>query len=173
MKKLMLAGVVGVLVFAMTGLTVGGAANDSGKAAVVKGTIYRGDKSHPVGGAVVILLDEKKTKSGNSVDTKADENGNYKFAAVAEGHYTVSIRTWYDRQEDVPCQLLMAKTKDKDSSLLVIHDQGKYVEQVFIKGFSVKGGKDIARDFDIQCKSMFSSEKRDQPAEAPAIDGAP
>jgi hypothetical protein len=49
----------------------------------------------------------------------------------------------------------MAKTKDKDSTVMVARDQGKYVEQIFIKGFSVKGGKDIDRNFDIECKSML------------------
>ncbi|HEY6253421.1 MAG TPA: hypothetical protein VI685_25980, partial [Candidatus Angelobacter sp.] len=103
-------------------------------------------------------------------ETKADENGNYQFANVAESRYTVSIRTWHDRQEDVPCQFVIAKTKDKESSLIVLQDHGKFVEQVFIKGFSIKGGKDTDRDFDIECKSAFASQRQwqDQPVEAPA-----
>jgi hypothetical protein len=138
------------------GLMMAAKTDASGKDSVVRGAVFRGDKSHPASGAVIILLDEKKTQnSNNSVDTKADNTGNYRFASVAEGRYTVSIRTWYDRQEDVPCQLLMAKTKDKDSTVVVLQDGSKTVEQIFIRGFSVKGGKDMEKNFDIECKSMF------------------
>jgi hypothetical protein len=152
----MLRGVVWIMAFVLAGLTMADNIHASGKTSVVKGTVYIGDKSHPLSGALILLLDEKKTSSSDhSVDTKADENGYYKFADVAEGQYTVSIRTWYGRQEDAPCKLLMAKTKDKDSTVMVARDQGKYVEQIFIKGFSVKGGKDIDRNFDIECKSML------------------
>jgi hypothetical protein len=125
------------------------------KVAIVKGTVYRGDKEHRVAGATLVLLDEKAGGRGNSVEANADENGNYTFDRVVEGKYTISIRTWYDRAEDVPCQLLAAKTKDKDSTLIVIKDKAKYVEQVLIKGFAVKANKEISRDFDIACKTLF------------------
>jgi len=165
----MLTRLIWVLAFVVAGLTVIGQANDSKKASAVKGTIYRGDKSHPVKGAYIILLDQNKSgNSDNSVDATADENGNYVFDRVAAGRYTVSIRTWYDRQEDVPCQFLMGKTKDKDSSIIVLKDGAKFVEQIFIKGLSVKGGKDTERDFDIECKSAFSWDQRGQPSQAPS-----
>ncbi len=152
----MLRRIAWVMAFMAAGLALAGKTNASGKTSTVKGTLYRGDKSHPVSGATIILLDERKSQnSDRTVDTKADENGKFQFPSVAESDYTVSIRTWYDRQEDVPCQLLMAKTKDKNSTVVVVHDHGKYVEQVFIRGFSIKGGKDIAKDFDIACSSMF------------------
>lgn len=152
----MLRRIAWVMAFMVAGLALTGKTNASGKESIVKGTVYRGDKSHPVSGAAIILLDERKSQnSDHSVDTKADENGRYQFPSVAESHYTVSIRTWYDRQEDVPCQLLVAKTKDKNSTVMAFQDQGKYVEQVFIRGFSVKGGKDMEKDFDIACSSMF------------------
>jgi hypothetical protein len=152
----MLRRMAWVLAFVVAGLAMAGKTNASGNTSIVKGTLYRGDKSHPVSGATITLLDERKSQnSDHSVDTKADENGRYQFPSVAEGHYTVSIRTWYDRQEDVPCQLLMAKTKDKNSTVMVVHDHGRYEEQVFIKGFPVRAGKDIEKDFDIACSSMF------------------
>lgn len=126
------------------------------KTAVLKGTVYREDKNHPVADALILLLDEKKSdKEDNSVQTRTDAQGNFIFERVVEGKYTVSIRTWYDTQEAVPCKLLMAKTKDKNSSLLVIKDKDKFVEQLFIKGFSVKANKENVKDFDIACKSMF------------------
>jgi len=135
----------------------GDARNDSkDKTAALKGRVYREDKDHPVADAVIVLLDEKKTdKKDNSVEARTAVQRNFVFEKVAEGKYTVSIRTWHDPQEAVPCQLLMAKTKDKDSSLLVLKDKEKFVEQVFIKGFSVKAGKEHVKDFDIACKGMF------------------
>ena len=128
------------------------------KTAVLKGTVYRGDKNHPVANALILLLDEKKSDKGdNSVEARTDAQGNFVFERVVEGKYLVSIRTWHDTQEAVPCQLLLAKTKDKNSSLVVMKDtdKGKFVEQIFIKGFSVKANKENVKDFDIACKSMF------------------
>ncbi len=127
-----------------------------GKTTTLKGSIFRDDKSHPVADALIVLLDEKKSdEKDNSVETRTDAEGNYVFENVVEGKYTVSIRTWHKSQEDVPCQLLMAKTMDKDSTLMVARDKDKFVEQIFIKGFSVKAGKENAKDFDIACKGMF------------------
>jgi len=147
---------VWVTVILLVGFALKANSGSAGKTSVVKGTLYRGDKSHPVSGAVVILLDEKKNEhADNSVETKADTNGTYMFPNVAEGRYTVSIRTWYNRQEDVPCQLLVATTKEKGTLLVLQEEDNRFVEQIFIKGFSVKGGKDVTRDFDIECKSMF------------------
>jgi hypothetical protein len=126
------------------------------KFAVLKGRVYREDKDHPVADALIVLLDDKKPGAeGNSVEAKTDAQGNFVFEKVTEGKYTISIRTWHNSQEDVPCQLLLAKTKDKDSSLVVMKDKDKFVEQIFIKGFSVKAGKEVVRDFDIACKGMF------------------
>lgn len=34
-------------------------------------------------------------------------------------------------------------------------DQDQFVEQIFIKDFTIKGGKENVKDFDIACKSMF------------------
>ena len=50
------------------------------------------------------------------------------FESVEGGKYTVSIPTWYKSQDEVPCTLLLAKTK---------------------------GGKENVKDFDIACKSLF------------------
>lgn len=138
---------------AMLGLAAAKMAVATSKPSSVKGSIYRGDKSHPVSGAVIVFLDQKH--SGEGFGTKTDENGSYEIPNVIEGRYTVSIRTWHDRQEDVPCKLLLAKTKDKGSSVLVLYDQGKYVEQIFVEGFSVSSGKPIERDFDITCIGMW------------------
>lgn len=49
----------------------------------------------------------------------------------------------------------MGKTQDKDSTVIVARDGNRFVEQIFIKGFTVKVGKSINKDFDLVCKSMF------------------
>ena len=126
------------------------------KTTSLKGTVYREDKSHPVADALVLLLSDRKTEGkDNSVEARTDAEGNFVFESVEGGKYTVSIRTWYPLQDDVPCKLLMAKTKDKNSAVAVIKDQGKFVEQIFIKDFAVKSGKENVKDFDIACKSLF------------------
>jgi hypothetical protein len=119
--------------------------------------VFRSDTSEPIPNASIVLLDEKKSdKQNNSVGAKTDDQGNYTIANVPAGRYTVSIRAWYKTQEEAPCQLLMAKTADKDSTVIVARDNERFVQQVFIKGFSIKAGKEIVKDFDFACKSMFA-----------------
>ena len=129
---------------------------DQPKTTSMKGKVFRSDTKQPIANAVIELRDEKRSeKHDNSIDTKTDDQGNYSFPNVAAGVYTVSIRASYPAQEDAPCQFLIAKTVDKNSTVMVMQDKDKYVQRVFIKGFSVKAGKAIARDFDFACKSMF------------------
>lgn len=131
-------------------------ATDQPKTVLLKGKVIRSDTKQPIANASIILLDEKKSeKVDNSVETKSDAEGNYVFEKVVPGKYTVSIRAWYATQEEAPCQLLMAKTSEKDSSVMVAREKDKFVQQVFIKGFAIKGGKDLVKDFDFACKSMF------------------
>jgi hypothetical protein len=132
-------------------------ADEKPKTASLKGKVFRSDTKDPIANALIILLDDKKSeKQDNSVEATTDDQGNYVFQNVPSGKYTVSIRAWYKTQEDAPCQLLMAKTVDKDSMVMVARDKDKFVQQVFIKGFSVKAGKEIVKDFDFACKSMFA-----------------
>lgn len=138
-------------------LSASSLAIDQPKTTSMKGKVFRSDTHLPIAKAVIVLLDEKKSdKQDNSIDTTADDQGNYAFPNVAAGVYTISIRAWYPTQEDAPCQLLMAKTADKNSTVIVARDKDKFVQQVFIKGFSVKAGKEIAKDFDFVCKSIFA-----------------
>ena len=131
-------------------------ADDKPKTPSMKGKVFRSDTKQPIANAVIILLDNKKSdKQDNSVEAKTDDEGNYSIPAVAAGSYTVSIRAWYAQQEDAPCQLLMAKTADKNSAVAVMKDKDKFVQQVFIKQFSVKAGKEMVKDFDFACKSLF------------------
>jgi len=131
-------------------------ADDSQKTVSVKGKIFRSDTKEPIANALVLLLNEKKSdKHDNSVEARTDEQGNYLFEKVVPGKYTVSIRAWYTRQEDAPCKLLMAKTAEKNSTVAVVRDKNQFVQQVFIGGFAVKSGKELVKDFDFACKSMF------------------
>ena len=131
-------------------------ATDQPKTTSLKGKVFLSTTKQPVANATIILLDEKKSdKKDNSVETKTDAEGNYSFSQVAAGTYTVSIRAWYPTQEAAPCQLLMAKTADKNSTVMVARDKDEFVQQLFIKGFSIKAGKEMTKDFDFTCKSMF------------------
>lgn len=137
-------------------MSVWSQATDKPKTSSLKGKVFHSDTKQPVANASIILLDEKKSdKQDRSVETKTDDQGNYSFPEIAAGKYTVSIRAWYPTQEDAPCQFLMGKTSDKNSAVTVARDKDRFVQQVFIEGFSIKAGKEMTRDFDITCKSMF------------------
>jgi hypothetical protein len=145
-----------VVILLLVTLGASSPALDKDKTTSMKGKVYRSDTNQPIANAQIVLLDEKKSdKQDNSIDTKTDDQGNYSFPTVVSGVYTVSIRAWYPTQEDAPCQLLMAKTADKNSAVMVARDKDKFVQQVFIKGFAIKAGKEISKDFDFACKSMF------------------
>jgi predicted phage tail protein len=131
-------------------------ATDQPKTTSLNGKVFLSATKQPVANATIILLDEKKSdKRDNSVETQTDAEGNYSFTQVAAGTYTVSIRAWYPTQEAAPCQLLMAKTAEKNSTMMVARDKNEFVQQLFIKGFSIKAGKEMTKDFDFTCKSMF------------------
>ena len=127
-----------------------------GKAASFTGRIFRSDMKSGVANVRVLLLDEKKSENqDNSVETKTDEKGNFAIDQVKSGRYTVIIEAIFDKEEDVPCQLLMGKIDEPNSSLIVETKNNKRIEHIFIKNFSVKEGKEIKKEFDLVCKSMF------------------
>ena len=155
--KLTAARILVIVAALLVMLTTASLAGDQPKTTSMKGKVFRSDTNQPIANAQIVLLDEKKCdKQDNSIDTKTDDQGNYSFPNVAAGVYTVSIRAWYPTQEDAPCQLLMAKTADKNSTVMVARDKDKFVQQVFVKGFAIKAGKEITKDFDFACKSMFA-----------------
>lgn len=126
------------------------------KVTVFKGRVMRSDTKRPVAKVEILLMDEKKSeKQDNSVRTETDEEGNFVFNDLKAGKYTISIRAFFDNEEDVPCQLLMGKIDEPNSQLLVVTEKDKKVEQIFIKGFSVNAGKEITREFDLVCQSLF------------------
>ena len=146
---------LGALVLVMSSLSE---ATDKTKTSSLKGKIFLSETKQPLANASIILLDEKKSeKQDRSVEAKTNDDGNYSFPEIAAGTYTVSIRAWYVTQEEAPCKLLMAKTADKNSTVMVVREKDRFVQQVFIKGFSIKAGKEMTKDFDVTCKSMFGS----------------
>jgi hypothetical protein len=155
--KLTAARILVIVAALLVMLTTASHAGDQPKTTSMKGKVFRSDTNQPIANAQIVLLDQKKSdKQDNSIDTKTDDQGNFSFPNVAAGVYTVSIRAWYPTQEDAPCQLLMAKTTDKNSTVTVVRDKDKFVQQVFVKGFSIKAGKEITKDFDFACKTMFA-----------------
>lgn len=127
------------------------------KVASFEGKLFRSDTDKPIANARVLLLDEKKSeKQNNSQETQTDEGGNFSFERVAAGKYTISIRVAYDKEEEVPCRFLIGKLKgEKDSALLILSEGDKKIYQIFIKGFSVKSGKNITKEYDLVCVSAF------------------
>src|SRR6266849_6131384 len=127
------------------------------KTVTLKGIIFRGDRQHPVPNALILLMNAKEgEEQGSSVETKTDAGGAYRLDAVPEGKYRVSIRTWYDSQEQVPCKLTAAKTKDNNSTVAVFMENGRYVKQLLIGDLCMNAGTVIFRDFHLQCKSLCS-----------------
>src|SRR3989442_14317875 len=115
------------------------------KTVTLKGIIFRGDRQHPVANALILLMNAKDgEEQGSSVEARTDASGAYRLDAVPEGKYRVSIRTWYDSQEQVPCKLTAAKTKDKNSTEAVLMENGRYLEQIFICDVSFKDGMENA-----------------------------
>jgi hypothetical protein len=127
------------------------------KTATFKGRVFRSDTGQPIPNAVLILLDQEKTDTEDkSVDTKTDSSGQFVFENVIPGRYTISIRAWYDNENDAPCQLLAGKLKEKGSVAVLMRDGERYVVQVFVEGFKVKAKKTITKDFDLVCLSAFA-----------------
>lgn len=147
-----------LFIFAFLIFSTSVSAQKKEKIAVFKGKVMRSDTKQSVAKVKISLLDEKKSeKQNNSVETETDDEGNFVFDGLKAGKYTISIRAVFEKEEDVPCQLLMGKINEPNSQLLVLTEGKQKVEQIFIKGFSVKAGKEIIKEFDLVCKSLFGN----------------
>jgi hypothetical protein len=144
------------LTFLVFSATVSAQDSKEKKATVFKGKVMRSDTNKAVPKVKILLMDEKKSdEKDNSVQTETDADGKFLFDSIKPGKYTISIRAVFEKEEDVPCQLLMGKIDEPNSQLLILTEDGKKVEQIFIKGFSVKEGKEIVKEYDLVCKSLF------------------
>jgi Carboxypeptidase regulatory-like domain len=156
--KIMKKSIAVVLLFgSMLFFAAAASAQGKEKKTSFTGTVTRSDRNQPVSGVRIVLLDDKKSEGkSNSVETTTDNDGNFSFENVTPGKYTLSIAATFDRQEDVPCTLLLGKIAEPNSSVLVVTDkEGKHTEQIFVKGFTIKKDKETKRSFDLVCKSMF------------------
>lgn len=132
------------------------------KTAILSGVVFRGDRQQPVADALIVLSTVKVGRDEDEkirVEARSDAAGGYRFAEVPGGNYRVTIRTSYDSRNQVPCQLLAARTSDEHSSVVVLEEDGKFIEQVLITHLPIKAGKEIVRDFDLQCRSVFSRDE--------------
>jgi len=129
------------------------------KTATLSGVVFRGDKQRSVADAQIVLTTVRVTRDEDQairVEARSDAAGAFRLQDLVGGNYRVTIRTFYDSRDQVPCQLLAARTQDEHSVVAVLQEDGKYIEQVFISHFPIKAGKEMVKDFDLQCRSVFS-----------------
>lgn len=138
------------------------AQKDKKKTATVSGIIYRGDRQKPVAGALIVLSGLRVTRDEDipiRVEMRTDASGAYRFDDLIPLNYRVTIRTFHQSEEQVPCQFRPARTADPDSLVTVLEEDGTYVEQVLITHFPIKAGKPMVKDFDLQCQSVFARQE--------------
>jgi hypothetical protein len=132
------------------------------KTATLSGLVYRGDKQRPVADALIILTTVRVTRDEDipiRAEARSDAAGAYRFDDLFPANYRVTIRTFYESAEQVPCKLRPARTSDPDSLVTTLEEDGKYIEQVLITHFPVKAGKPMVKDFDLQCQSVFARQE--------------
>lgn len=160
MLRLRTTGAFAVLLALLLGVLcpLGAVPDKERKVSTLKGVVYRGERSRPVANAQILMLTfQGRDQLEEKYDTKTDATGAYRLEGLPGGKYRITIRVLYDTREQVPCKLSAAKTSDKNSVVAVLEEEGKFVEQVFIDGFSIKAGKELEKDFDLQCQPMFST----------------
>ena len=128
------------------------------KVSTLRGVVFRGEKSQTVANAQIFLLTfQGRDQEEEKYDTKTDAAGAYRFENLPGGKYRITIRVAHATREQVPCKLRAAKTSDQNSVVSVIPENEQYIEQIFIDGYSIKSGREIEKDFDLQCRPMFST----------------
>jgi hypothetical protein len=117
------------------------------------GRVVRSDMIQPVADALVSLIDEeKKSAEDKPIETRTNKNGEFTFE-VAPGKYTIQVKIWYKRPEQIPCHdQLAGLTQDKGSSVVVMPDRDGTLQRVILSGFKIKAGKPVSREIDIVCK---------------------
>jgi hypothetical protein len=117
------------------------------------GRVVRSDMIQPVADALVSLIDEeKKSAEDKPVEMRTNKNGEFTFE-VAPGKYTIQVKIWYKRPEQIPCHdQLAGVTLDKGSSVIVMPDRDGTLQRVILSGFKIKAGKPVSREIDIVCK---------------------
>jgi Carboxypeptidase regulatory-like domain len=152
------------------------------KVASFKGRVFRSDTKQSFPNAQVVLTDEKKSeKRDNSQETHTDAGGNFSFDRVVAGKYTLTIRAEFEKEDDVPCRMNLSKLSNntdpstaaiaqilsqnvtmdvevkngKDKMLISVKPEDKkFIEQIQIKGLTLKASESAAREFDLVCPGL-------------------
>jgi hypothetical protein len=120
-----------------------------------KGRVILKDSNTPVAGAALTFIDEDRSNErDNSEQLKTDSQGNYSVRLIP-GKYTVTIVASYKSQAEAPCKLLVGKTSDKDSVVMVASGNAGVEQRVMIRNFKVKAGDDLVKDFDFACRGLM------------------
>jgi len=150
--KIFTATRIFILLIAVVSVTTA----QSNPGSVLKGKVFLTDKEHPVVGAMIFLIPIIDSKKGPEIAAvKTDDHGDYEFKNVPEGKYTISIKSYYKKQEDLPCKFLLAKTRNPVLALVVMQEKGQYVQHVMSDEFSIKGTKEVVKNFDVTCTQAF------------------
>lgn len=122
---------------------------------IIKGKVYRSDTNETIPNSYILLMQEKDSPAQvEHFDLRTDENGIYRFNNIPAGKYTVSVYAWFPKKSDIPCQNA-SEAKTIDDGEVKVEWQRKseaFMEVVTIKGFSVEGGQERIKDFDLVCK---------------------
>jgi hypothetical protein len=125
------------------------------KTASCKGRVVRSDVQKPVADALVsIVLEGKSNEDIKPPEMRTNANGEFSFENLPPGKYTIQVKIWFDRPEQLPCyDTLAATTRDKDSSVIVMPEGNRTLQRVLLSGIKLKAGQPLTREIDIVCKT--------------------
>ena len=155
MKHLGLFAMVMLLSSFTTGTLVGQQEYSKVESGIIKGKVFRSDTNESISNSYILLMQEKESPTQvEHYDLRTDENGDYRFNNIPAGKYTISIYAWFSKKNDVPCQN-GSEARTVDNGKVKVEWQHKseaFMEIVTIKGFSVEGGQEKVKNFDLACK---------------------
>jgi hypothetical protein len=127
---------------------------DPEKYTTFTGRVFRSDTNVGIPNVRLSLIDEKKSKrQNNSVSSRTDENGNFRFDFVIPGKYTIGIGAFFDKKDDVPCKFIKGKSEEPNSKITVYAENDKWMELVFIKKIEFKAGMRVTKEYNLVCKN--------------------
>ena len=115
----------------------------------VKGKVFRSDSGQAISNSYILFTNEND--EGKHFDMRTDERGEYLYAGIPPGNYTVSIYAWFPERSEVPCSN-PTKQKTVDGADITVEWQRKsraFMEIVTLKHFSIQSGQDSVKDFDL------------------------
>jgi hypothetical protein len=120
-----------------------------------KGRVARSDLLQPVADALVSMVYEGKANENSPPpEMRTNANGEFNFESLPPGKYTIQVKIWFDRPEQIPCHdTLAATTREKDSSVVVMPDGDRTLQRVLLSGIKLKAGQLLSKEIDIVCKN--------------------